>query len=325
MNDGNWIAVRKSNLKYYTDVELYYKNPSGQILLYKPAGMHFGNKALEGKPYLGDLYIKPDDKIKCLREAQKGFSQNITSHILNKEMEEVKNELIGIVDETLAEPRSGSLSILPEMVDSILSGYSKQPDIIKNLALISHTDYTTTIHSINCMALMAGYCFYCLRSEKEVHRFSLAALLHDIGKTRVSGEILTANRKLTDWEFEQMKDHTTFGKEILDACSDDVRMVASGCIEHHEKLDGSGYPGGKVEISECGKILSLIDCYEAITNDDRPYRSALDPLKALAMLKDETIQGKFDKEVFIRFAYSLTDFTKSGTREVQKELLSGLQ
>jgi HD-GYP domain-containing protein (c-di-GMP phosphodiesterase class II) len=325
MKDSNWIAVRKSNLKYYNDVELYYKNPSEKIRLYKPAGMHFGDKALEAKPYLGDLYIKPDDKIKCLREAQKGFSQSITSHIINKEMEEVKNELVGIVDETLSEPRSGSLSILPEMVDSILSGYSKQPDIIKNLALISHTDYTTTIHSINCMALMAGYSFYCLRPEKEVQEFSLAALLHDIGKTRVSAEILTANRKLTDWEFEQMKDHTTFGKEILDTCTKEVRLASAGCIEHHEKLDGSGYPGGRAEISECGKILSLIDCYEAITNDDRPYRSALDPMKALAMLKEETIQGKFDKEVLIRFAYSLTDFTKSGKREIQKELLAGLQ
>ena len=107
-----------------------------------------------------------------------------------------------------------------------------------------------------------------------------------------------------------MQAHTTIGFQILKQNTNSLGKARTGCIEHHEKLDGSGYPKGTGEISECGQILSIIDCYEAITNDDRPYRSAMDPLRALEMMKEETDSGKFNREIFEDFAYSLTDFTK---------------
>ncbi len=59
-------------------------------------------------------------------------------------------------------------------------------------------------------------------------------------------------------------------------------------------------------------LLGIIDCYEAITNDDRPYRSAMQPMAALQLLKDDVDQGKYNKEIFSAFAYSLTDFNRSG-------------
>ncbi len=70
-------------------------------------------------------------------------------------------------------------------------------------------------------------------------------------------------------------------------------------------MDGSGYPNGTTAVRICGKILAIVDCYEAITNDDRPYRTALHPLKALELLHEETKIGKFDRSIFEEFAYSL--------------------
>ena len=310
-NKNEWIQVRNSNLKYYEEVELYYQSPSGNIVLYKPEGMKFDDKSLD-KKYIDDLYIKPKDKIKCLRAAQKGFSAGLVDNIVKHDTVTVKNELVNLVDETLSQPRSGGLETAPSLIDNIISGYSSQPDVVKNLARISFTDYTTTIHSINVMALTIGYCFYNHMTEKETRQYGLAALLHDLGKTEIPGKILTANRALTDKEFMQMKKHPAIGFDILKYTGIGMKIATEGALEHHEKLDGSGYPEGKTNISECGMLLGIIDCYEAITNDDRPYRTAMQPMAALQILKGDVEKGKYNKKIFATFAYSLTDFNRSG-------------
>lgn len=308
---NDWIRVRNSNIKYYEEVELYYRSPAGNIVLYKPEGMKFNDKSLD-KKYIDDLFIKPDDKIKCLRAAQKGFSAGLINNIVKKDTATVKNELVNLVDETLSQPRSGGLETAPTLIDSIISGYSSQPDVIKNLARISFTDYTTTIHSINVMALTIGYCFYNNLSMEETRQIGLAALLHDLGKTEIPIEILTCNRGLTDAEFGKMKKHPAIGFDILRYTGIDLKTATEGALEHHEKLDGSGYPEGKTSISECGMILGIIDCYEAITNNDRPYRSSMAPMAALKLLKGDVGKGKYNKKIFKTFAYSLTDFNKTG-------------
>ncbi len=311
LKNNKWIQVRNSNLKYYEEVELYYKNPSGNIVLYKPEGMKFDDKSLDRK-YIDDLYIQPKDKIKCLRAAQKGFSEGLVQNIVKQDTNTVKNELVNLVDETLSQPRSGGLETAPNLINNIISGYSSQPDVIKNLARISFTDYTTTIHSINVMALTIGYCFYNHMTENETRDFGLAALLHDVGKTEIPAEILTAGRGLTDLEFIQMKKHPRIGFDILKYTGMDIKIATEGALEHHEKLDGSGYPEGKTNISECGMLLGIIDCYEAITNDDRPYRTAMQPMAALQILKEDVAKEKYNRKIFETFAYSLTDFNRSG-------------
>jgi HD-GYP domain-containing protein (c-di-GMP phosphodiesterase class II) len=76
-------------------------------------------------------------------------------------------------------------------------------------------------------------------------------------------------------------------------------------LQHHEKIDGSGYPRRLNRISKTAQIVGLVDCYEALTSDDRPYRNAMDPFKALTVIKDEVIAGKFNKRIFEKFCYSL--------------------
>ena len=310
-----WVPVRRSNLKYYDNIELYFKNPYGKIVLYKPVGMQFSDESLQLKPYVGTLYVKPEDKQKALREAQHGFSLNLTKSIMQEGAGRVKEELINIVDETLSQPRAGGLEVMPDTMSAIVDGYSRQPEVIKNLARISHTDYTTTIHSINVMALSIGYCFYAGRDREETVLIGLSALLHDLGKTEIPGEILTSPRALSDEQFAQMKRHPDIGAEILARHGSSLTAAVDGAAEHHEKLDGSGYPSGTSNVGEIGQILSIIDCYEAITNDDRPYRSAMQPIKALKIMKEETDAGKFNRTVFEDFAYSLTDFTSAAKRK----------
>lgn len=315
-NKGKWISVRKSNLKYYDDLDLFCRSKSsGNMLLYKAAGVKISDARLKAKPYTGELYIRQADKRKCLLEAQKGFSHDLAETIVNEEAGKVKEGLISLIDETLNEPRAGGLEVVPETMEAIVDGYARQPEVVKNLAKISHSDYSTTIHSINVMALTVGYCFYTKRNFKDTVQFGLAALFHDIGKTEVPSQILSAPRKLTDGEFHIMQSHTTLGAEILQSNGSSVHAAIPGAIEHHEKLDGSGYPGGGRGISEIGQILAIIDSYEAITNDERLYRSAMEPLDALTLLKGEVDRGRLNRKIFVDFAYSLTDTDSAGKGE----------
>ena len=133
----------------------------------------------------------------------------------------------------------------------------------------------------------------------------LSALLHHIGKTEIPANILRAPRKLTDHEFGVMKTHPKIGDLIIREKNKMGGDVALGTLEHHEKLDGSGYPKGTRHISYVGQLLGIIDCYEALTNEDRPYRRAREPLETLKFLKDDVKAGKFNRDIFEKFCYSL--------------------
>jgi HD-GYP domain-containing protein (c-di-GMP phosphodiesterase class II) len=121
----------------------------------------------------------------------------------------------------------------------------------------------------------------------------------------VSSEILQAPRKLTDDEFQKIKAHTIYGYEILNKCKFSSNQIKLTAWQHHEKLDGSGYPNRVSDISRMAQIIGLIDCYEALTNDDRPYRDSMAALKALTLLKDDVVAGKYSRRIFEKFAYSL--------------------
>ena len=83
------------------------------------------------------------------------------------------------------------------------------------------------------------------------------------------------------------------------------KEIALTALQHHEKLDGSGYPYGTTSIKETAQIVGFIDCYEALTNDDRPYRNAMAPLKTLKLMKQDVESDKFSRKLFEKFAYSL--------------------
>lgn len=304
-----WITARKSHLPFYDKIPVYYRTPSGNISLYKPAGMSFSNESLERKYAIDEYYIHPDNRLESIEAAQDGFNSELIKNISKEDISDLKTSLVDLVEETLSAPRAGGLNRVPQTVNQMVNGFSLQPTVIKNFAKISFNDYTTALHSVNVMALTMGYCYYISLSDKETKRFGLAALLHDVGKTEVPGHILKASRRLSDEEFELVKSHTTLGYEILKLYKEDeINDAAIGSIEHHEKLDGSGYPKGTKDISNMGKVLAVIDCYEAITNDDRPYRTALSPMNALELIKKDVDQGKLDKKIFKDFAYSLTNF-----------------
>jgi len=138
--------------------------------------------------------------------------------------------------------------------------------------------------------------------EETLKAIQAAALLHDTGKLAVPERILNKPGKLTAAEFETMKSHVDVGADILSSI-DFPYPVVPIVRAHHECWDGSGYPRGlrHDEIPIGARILSVVDCFDAITSD-RPYRSAMSDEEALAIIRsrrgsayDPTVVDVFER------------------------------
>lgn len=304
--NAEMIKARNSQLKFYRDVELFKKKIGEGFVLYKPSGMTLQDMRIKEEMHPPILYLRQSDKIKGIQETQKGLNKILEADIKSGKPVNVKETVVTIVEETLTEPRAGSLEGVCDTVDIFVTDYSQHPDVVKNLIDMSHKDYSTVLHSINVMALTLGFAFYLHYSEAEAKSLGLSALLHDVGKTKIDSNILTAPRKLTDEEFEEMKSHTTIGYNILSNCKFDDQDISITALEHHEKLDGSGYPNNKTRINKTAQLIGIIDCYEALTNDERPYRKSLGIFNTLKEIVGKEVKsGKFSKDLYATFVRSL--------------------
>jgi len=124
--------------------------------------------------------------------------------------------------------------------------------------------------------------------EVELRAIEAASLLHDMGKLAVPEHILNKPGKLTDAEFEKMKLHATIGADILSSIEFPYPVVPI-VRHHHEFWNGGGYPAGLKgdEIPIGARILSVVDCFDALTSD-RPYRPRMTSADAIAILRDRS-------------------------------------
>jgi putative nucleotidyltransferase with HDIG domain len=196
-------------------------------------------------------------------------------------------------------------------VGILVSDYSKENEVMKQLVSLSSIDYSTVLHSINVMALALLFASSNGYSQPEAKRLGLCGLLHDVGKTKIEKEILSVPRKLTDEEFQEMKNHTSIGFNILRKCRFPDKEISLSALEHHEKLDGSGYPNNKTRIFQVNQIIGIIDSYEALTSADRPYRKAMAPFDVLdQVIKKEVKNGRFNEEIYAQFVRTLGNVSK---------------
>lgn len=124
-------------------------------------------------------------------------------------------------------------------------------------------------------------------SYEDLRLIGIGALLHDIGKLMVPREILLKPGRLTNEEYETMKQHTNQGFDLLRNLHSISLLVAHCAFQHHERLDGSGYPRGLVdaEIHPFAKIIGVADVFDAVTSN-RVYREKLLPSQGMAIIEE---------------------------------------
>jgi HD-GYP domain-containing protein (c-di-GMP phosphodiesterase class II) len=183
-------------------------------------------------------------------------------------------------------------------VDSTVAMVLADPEAAGGLVRMLRHDYYTFTHLVNVstlailLALRLG-----IEAPDQLSRIGLGGLLHDIGKTRIDPAILNCAKRLTQVQINEIKRHPDYGIDMVVGRPGLSRDAMEMVTQHHERLDGSGYPMGLIgnEISTVARICAVVDVYDAMTCE-RPYRAALDRGIALEHLKVEA-QHHLDAEV----------------------------
>ncbi len=132
--------------------------------------------------------------------------------------------------------------------------------------------------------------------EDEIIKISIAAYLHDLGKVGIPDDILRKAEALTDSEYAIIKTHPSIGGRLLGG-HPLAEMVSSAANDHHERIDGKGYPNGLRggQLSLAARIVSIADAFDAMTST-RPYRKGMSVEQALCRL-EEGAGTQFDMEL----------------------------
>lgn len=170
------------------------------------------------------------------------------------------------------------------MLQPLLNNLQMERDVVSMLLLLNTDDDYTYQHSVQVGMLSYYLAAWVGFSNEEAVQIGKAGFLHDIGKCKLQAEVLNKPGKLTDEEYEEVKKHTIYGHDII-SNSFDEPYLAIGALQHHERIDGTGYPNGLLgdEIHPVAKIISVADIYSAMISE-RVYRQKRDLLFVLKEL-----------------------------------------
>lgn len=179
------------------------------------------------------------------------------------------------------------------IADDLLATIEANNAIAIDISALKTSDEYTFKHSVDVATIAMIVAKNQGLSKAQVHEIGVTGLLHDVGKTKIPLEILNKPGHLEDDEFAIMKQHSVYGYEILKKNEEYSAAVSLGVLQHHEKINGAGYPFGMKEDKICpyAKILSVADIYDALVTE-RPYKPALTQRDAIEIIMAMT--GELD-------------------------------
>lgn len=172
-----------------------------------------------------------------------------------------------------------------DVLTMILDDLSSHKEAMVMLLDINVTDHYLYQHSLNVCIYACSLGMHVGYGRTDLFTLGLGALLHDVGKMKIPLEILNKKERLTREEFDIIKKHAEYGYRILKDEAN-IPLISAHCaLQHHERMDGSGYPRGikGAEIHEFAQWIGLVDSYDALTTH-RVYRSAMLPHQAMEIL-----------------------------------------
>lgn len=205
---------------------------------------------------------------------------------------------------------------LTSIVEQIVKIITGEEEAISLLADIMVTDDYTFQHSLNVTIYSLAIGTKLKLSDKELIELGIGSILHDIGKIFIEEDILKKPNKLNDQEYEIMKQHAQLGFDYIRHHTDLPTVVAHCAYQHHERLDGTGYPRQlkEKEIHTYGKIIGIADVFDAVTSN-RVYRDAMLPSEGLEILYAGAV-SKFDKKMVELFKQSIVVYPNGITVEL---------
>lgn len=184
-------------------------------------------------------------------------------------------------EEVKTQDLSSVLRVQNLVGDLITEVIKDHVSLVRHVLLIQERDDYTYEHSLQVGVLAAVIGYFMGYSHNELKQLITGTILHDIGKCLIPIEILNKTGALSSEEFDVIKNHTTLGFRVLEGdCL--ARDVISIPLQHHERLDGKGYPASRMgsDIHEFARIAGVSDVYSALTAN-RVYRKKWNPFEAI--------------------------------------------
>lgn len=228
----------------------------------------------------------------------------------------LQDELQGIISESINGRKidhkklNKNVRDINEVINEIVYETIFSKNILFNLHNISiYDDYTLT-HSINMMLLAIVLANDIGLTMDQIKKLAVGCIFHDIGKTFLPIEIINKAGKLTDEEYEIVKSHPEKGYEFLTNYTDLDAVSRNVALNHHERIDGLGYPRSLKgdDIHEFSKIAAICDVFDALTSD-RPYRRAL-PMHDVMEYIVASGGNQFSIDLIRRFSNAINIYSK---------------
>jgi HD-GYP domain-containing protein (c-di-GMP phosphodiesterase class II) len=199
---------------------------------------------------------------------------------------------VALVDEVLTDPDLSAMSPRLENVSrAVATLVLNDPTAFSHLFAAAHHDFYTAAHMVNVATGMVPLAYALGHHDPDVlSDICQAGLLHDIGKTYLPSELLNQSRPLTRSDWEQIKRHAELGAQYLSESEGIHPLCPTVALEHHERMDGSGYPHGlsRDEIHPVSRICAVVDSFDAMTSR-RPFKTgAMSIVEATALILNET-------------------------------------
>lgn len=205
------------------------------------------------------------------------------------------------VFDDVAHGRMIDLVTVRRTVSNTIDGILRNPDAHVCLTQLKEWDNYTAQHSINVSVLAIVFARHLGLPRSEMEILGIGSLLHDIGKLKTPLDVLNKPGKLTEDEFKMMQAHPVNGRHLIEQKYGLSRSIADMAFSHHERIAGGGYPRGLSgpEISSWGKMVAIVDVYDAITSD-RCYHQGMSPTDALTKMYEWRVTD-FDSTLLEQF------------------------
>ncbi len=201
---------------------------------------------------------------------------------------EIKTEARQTVYDIMEEIRFGKpirTERVKPVVERMIESIFRNQDALISIARIKQLDEYTYMHSMSVCVLMISFGKQLDYDAGQLKEVGIGAMLHDIGKMKIPLEILNKNKKLSNDEYDQMKRHVEYSNMLLKETRGITDTSVIVALQHHERVDGTGYPGGikGEKISGYGQAAAITDVYDAMTSQ-RCYQNRSEPSDVLKKL-----------------------------------------
>ena len=197
------------------------------------------------------------------------------------------------------------LAICWRYCDKLIASHTRNSNALLAIRHIKEPEQYMTQHAIGAAVLACHLAKALQLADNYIQAITLGALLFDMGRFKLPLPLINKTGKLSESEFSLIRKHVHFGEQMLQYVNDVPSVVYKMLWDHHEKVDGSGYPNGKVdeEISVYGKIGAIVDAYDSMTSE-QIHKTSMGPIAARTQIKKEAGLA-FDRQLAALFLKSI--------------------